>query len=261
MLDISLPFVLAAVSLGAFVIYPAYEKKVTSLYGREKITSKGSVAIVAMIAISVAVLAYAPSLAIKFFMTAILSILLYAFTYILTGRKRLSTLPAIAFLTLFFAFWNVWISNFFAAFIVVVLASALAALLTWRATLLFTSLLLLLDAFHVFVTEMMSTTAVKMIQLRLPTLIAVPTFPTQGWIFLGLGDLILASLLAIQTAKKFSRSYGIVAIAAMASGFLISENVIFNMGFQFFPATTMVAVGWLAVLMYLKLKGYSVVWD
>jgi len=105
---------------------------------------------------------------------------------------------------------------------------------------------------------MMTAAAVKMIEMSLPTLIAIPTYPTEGWIFLGLGDLLLASLLSIQTSKRFGRRYGLTSIALMALSFLILENVIFNLGFQFFPATSMIVVGWAFILIFLKLRGEDI---
>ncbi|RLE51459.1 MAG: hypothetical protein DRJ33_05905 [Candidatus Methanomethylicota archaeon] len=259
MLDISLPIALAIVTLTCFTTYPYYEKRFPLIYGYEKLSLKSVFFLALLIAVGVAFLAYMPKLAMKLLILAVLSILLYLYAYVLTNGKKLLSiaLPAL-FIACFLAIWNVWMLNIFASVIAIALASILAFLFTWRITLLFTTLLVALDIFHVFVTEMMTAAAVKMIKMGLPTLIAIPTYPTEGWIFLGLGDLLLASLLSIQTAKRFGRRYGFASIALTTLSFLALENAIFNLGFHFFPATSMIVVGWGFLLLFLKLRGEDI---
>jgi len=63
---------------------------------------------------------------------------------------------------------------------------------------------------------------------------------------LGLGDIFLAGLLAVQTAVKYDRKAGILVAGWISIAMLIFEIALFNIGFaKFFPATVVVVAGWL----------------
>ncbi|NIR87504.1 hypothetical protein GWO13_08075, partial [Candidatus Bathyarchaeota archaeon] len=115
---------------------------------------------------------------------------------------------------------------------------------------LFVVLLTVMDIVHVLVTGYIVESAERLVGvLRLPVVIIIPTFPTLGLsIVLGLGDIFLAGLLSIQTAKKYGKKFGFASIAAIAIVFLILNTVLLNYYSQAFPATVLVISGWLAAL-------------
>jgi hypothetical protein len=106
-----------------------------------------------------------------------------------------------------------------------------------------------MDVIHVFVTGFMKQAAIEAIELELPVMLILPGFPSGTLIGLGLGDLFLAGLLAIQTAKKLGQKAGILVATMNGVAMFIFEAIAFNTGFaEFFPATVVVVAGWLASL-------------
>ena len=83
--------------------------------------------------------------------------------------------------------------------------------------------------------------------LQLPVLIQVPTFPIQGAILLGLGDIFLTGLMALQTSSRYGKRAGVVTAIATGFAFLLFEIALFTAQelVRFFPATVVVILGWL----------------
>jgi len=104
------------------------------------------------------------------------------------------------------------------------------------------------DVIQVFGTKLMITSTMKIVALKLPLMIILPTFPSQGQIGIGLGDIFLAILLSLQTYQKLGRNLGLTCSVSVSLMFLILEAVQLNFRLQFFPATVAVVVGWLATV-------------
>jgi len=104
----------------------------------------------------------------------------------------------------------------------------------------------------------MAESAKKMIELKLPVILILPTYPAGTMVGLGLGDLFLAGLLAIQTAKKHGEKAGIMVAAWIGIAMALFEIALFNTGFaEFFPATVVVMAGWLAAVGFSRLLNPS----
>ncbi len=73
---------------------------------------------------------------------------------------------------------------------------------------------------------------------------------------MGLGDVFLTGLLAIQTAQKYGRRAGFVSAVAVGFAFFVFEFIVFSYAYAgFFPATIVVVGGWLLGLAVSKLLG------
>jgi hypothetical protein len=105
-----------------------------------------------------------------------------------------------------------------------------------------------MDIIQVLITQYMVVSAEKMLELQLPTMIIVPTFPLEGHAILGLGDILLTSLLSIQTLRKYGKRLGLASCLSIAIVFFLVETVLLNYEFGFFPATVMIVSGWIIVL-------------
>ncbi|MFQ5836795.1 MAG: hypothetical protein ACE5HG_02965, partial [Candidatus Bathyarchaeia archaeon] len=107
----------------------------------------------------------------------------------------------------------------------------------------------IIDVIQVLVTGQMVESGRILLELRLPVMIILPTFPYMGGLFaLGLGDFFLSGLLSIQTAKKYGRKLGLASALAIAVVFLVFQTVLLNFNVQAFPATVIVISGWLIAL-------------
>ena len=105
----------------------------------------------------------------------------------------------------------------------------------------------MLDIFQVFGTGFMGQVAEKMIELKLPVLIMLPTHPIEGFIVLGIGDIFLSGLLSLQTTFKFGQQAGILNIITISIAMFFFEIVAFNTAyFTHFPATIIILLGWFA---------------
>jgi hypothetical protein len=85
----------------------------------------------------------------------------------------------------------------------------------------------------------------------------VSTYPFKAVMILGLGDIFLSGLLAIQTALKHGRKAGILTAATISVAMFVYEVFLFNMAFKwvrYFPATVIVIIGWIAAIGIIRLK-------
>jgi presenilin-like A22 family membrane protease len=170
-------------------------------------------------------------------------------------------LPAI-FLLLYFFFWGIPQMDLFAAIFVVFISVYVGTFFEWKTLSVFAGLLTILDVIQVFGTRFMVTSGMKIMNLALPVMIKVPSFPYPGSMTLGLGDFFLSGLLTIQTAKKYGRRFGYISIAFIAGAFLIFEALqlwYFELLMQWYPveeaaakaampATVFIGSGWLLAL-------------
>jgi presenilin-like A22 family membrane protease len=246
--DVILSLILFFVSLGTLFLYDKSEVKVKSLFGENKFRTRDAVLIVLLMGIMVTVIAFTPQLAIMVLILFVYTLFLFLFTYVLSPKWYLAILPPTLFLLFYFFYWNIYLIDIFAILFVVSISLFLGRLFTWKSTVAFVTLLIIMDIIQVFITQNMVASAQKMIALQLPTMIIVPTFPVKGYIILGLGDILLTSLLSIQTFRKYGKRFGIISCGSISFVFFLAQTVLLNYALGFFPATVMVAGGWIIVL-------------
>jgi len=173
--------------------------------------------------------------------------MLFSFTYIALRRWYVAILPPIAFILLYNFYWQLLVFNLFVVVFAIVIPVYLGSLFSWKTTWVFAVLVTILDIVQVFGTGFMGEYAAKTMELRLPVLLMIPTYPNEGLVGLGLGDLFLAGLLAVQTALKRGQKAGLLIAVTIGLAMFIFEMALFNTTFfRFFPATVVVIAGWIA---------------
>lgn len=247
-LDVLLSLILFLVSLITLFLYDKYEVKVKSLFGENKIRTRDAVLIVLMMGTMITIIAFIPQLALMVLILFTYALLLFLFTYVISPKWYLAILPPALFIIFYFFYWNIYLSDIFAILFVVSISLFLGRLFTWKSTVAFVTLLIIMDIIQVLVTQYMVVSVEKMLELQLPTMIIVPTFPLEGYAILGLGDILLTSLLSIQTLRKYGKRFGLASCMSIAIVFLLVETVLLNYELGFFPATVMIASGWIIVL-------------
>jgi len=196
----------------------------------------------------ITIIAFIPQQAIMILFLFSNSLLLLLFTYLIIPKWYLAVLTPALLITLYFFYWNVHFSNIFAIIFVLSISIFLGSLFTWKSTAAFVTLLMIMDIIQVLGTKFMVVSVEKIFVLQLPTIIVVPTFPLEGQAILGLGDILLTGLLSIQTMRKYGKKIGYASCISIAVVFLLTETVLLNFKLEFFPATVMIAGGWLLVL-------------
>jgi len=255
--DILLPSTLFFLTALVVFLYPKLETKVKSILEERKFTIRDVVMLVIFMGIAVTVLVVVPDYAIVVLFLIVYSLMLFLSTYIVTSKWYFGLLLPAVFLTLYFALWNapstdVFVLIFidvFAAILVVFASVYMGALFGWETVAVFAGLITVMDIIQVLVTGFMVESSMKIQSLKLPVMIFTPTFPLQSsGILLGLGDIVLPSLLAIQTARKYGRKFGYVSVVFIAVAFLIFEFLMFQFSTGAMPATVFIDCGWLAAL-------------
>jgi len=250
--DIVLPSVISIIAIAMVCLYARLETKISSVFdalGREKkFRIRDSVLLVIAMGVMVTLIVFIPQQAIQVMFLISYSFVLFLFAYIAVEKWFFALLPPIVFVTLYFSpLWNIVFLNVFAILFAVFISLYLGGLFSWNTILVFAGLITIMDIIQVFATGFMGSAAGKFIELRLPVLIQVPTFPRQGAILLGLGDIFLTGLLAIQMTVKYGRKAGVISAISVGFAFFLFEIGILNFEFAgFFPATIVVVFGWLA---------------
>jgi hypothetical protein len=247
-LDVFLSLILFLVSSATLFLYDKYEASVKFLFGENKFRTRDAVLIVITMGFMITIIAFIPQLAIMILILFVYALLLFLFSYVLSTKWYFAILPPTLFLTLYFFYWNIYLSDLFAILFVISISLFLGRLFTWKSTIVFVILLVIMDVIQVVITQYMVISAEKMLELQLPTMIIVPTFPLDGYAILGLGDILLTSLLSIQTLRKYEKTIGLAVCMSIAGVFLIIETVLLNYAVGFFPATVMIVSGWILVL-------------
>jgi len=245
-LDIILPIVIFTIATASVILYQRFEKVIASLFEEKKFTTRDAVLMVVSMGVMVTVIVFIPSQALQIIFIAAYSYMLFTFTYLALKKWFFALLPPAAFVVSYFWFWNLFVFNLFVVVFAILITVYLSSLFSWKTVGIFAALLTVMDVIQVFMTGHMGESATKMIQLKLPVLIMLPTYPAGMLIGLGLGDIFLAGLLAVQTAVKYDRKAGILVAGWISIAMLIFEIALFNIGFaKFFPATVVVVAGWL----------------
>lgn len=247
-LDMVLPISLFAFLAVIIFVYHRFKDRLKTLFGGAKVGKRDVVFLVLVIGVMVTILALIPSLAVQVLYIAIFSYTLLSFTFMFSRKWYIAVLPPILFVLSYFFFWNLLTFNVLAFTIASIIIIQFSNLFTWKTTVIFAGLLMLVDVTQVFLTGLMGQLAEKAVfELGLPVVIMLPTYPTMGRIILGLGDIFLSGLLSLQNLFEKGRISGLLTAATIGIAMFIFEIVEFNTEyFTFFPATIVVLSGWLA---------------
>lgn len=267
--DIVLPSALFFLTAAAVILYSKLETKVKSIFEEKKFRMLHIVVIVAVMGIAVTVFAVISNNVIQIFFLISYSLLLFLSAYIFTSKWYFGLLLSAIFLASYFIVWNIPFDlanltlsnisssdifvivfmNVFAAIFVVFASVFMGTLFGWETAAVFAGLITVMDVILVLVTGSMVDSGLKSQSLKLPAMILVPTFPLQNYIVsLGLGDILLSSILTIQTARKYGKRFGYATIVFIAVAFLIFEFLMFQLDTGAMPATVFIDCGWLTAL-------------
>ncbi len=254
--DVVLPTVVSMIAIATVLLYEKFEHKMKSLFEEKEFQIRDAVFLVLGMGIMVTIIVFVPGLAIQILFMVAYSFILFLFTYIASEKWYLALLPPAAFLLLYAFSWSILFLDIFAVVFSIVISIYLGGLFSWTTVLVFAGLITIMDFIQVFGTGFMGQAADKFINLRLPVLIVLPTLPGSGFppslIGLGLGDIFLTGLLAIQLTVKCGKRAGIISAITTGVAFFLFEIALLNFAFaRYFPATLIVILGWLA--------GYAIV--
>ena len=247
-LDLSLPLAVFVVTTIAVRAYPLCESRMKALYKYERLRTRDIVFLIVAFSTVITITALVPELALLVFFVAIYSVGLFLFAYTVWPKWYASVIFPAVFILLYLYHWTIVEMDIFSFAFVVFLSMALNGFFSWKTSALFAGLLTVVDVIHVFGTKLMISSAMKIVALKLPLTIILPTFPSEGQIVIGLGDIFLAILLSLQTSERMGRNLGLICALSISLMFLILEAVQLNFKLQFFPATITVVAGWLATV-------------
>jgi len=256
MFDVLLPMVLFLVTAATLYVHSKSEVRVESIFEERKLDYRYAVIMVVAAGIMMSALLLIPDKAVMVLFISAYSALLFLFTYLVAPKWYLAFLPPALFTAIFFSpYWmsNVfgvyWIFNVFGIVFAILVSVLLGSLFEWKTTAVFVVLITIVDVVQVLITKQMVESGKILLELQLPVMIILPTFPYVGGLFaLGLGDFFLSGLLSIQTAQKYGRKLGFASAMAIAVVFLVFQTVLLNFDVQAFPATVIVISGWLITL-------------
>lgn len=253
-LDVLLPSVLFLITVAIVFLYTKFEKKVKTFFGEKELRPRDVILLVAAMGFMVTVLVFIPSIAIMAGFLYVYSMVLFMFAYFVVPKWYLAILTPAIFVALYLLYkdtiwWTPYLLNIFAITFSILVSVYMGILFSWKTTALFVALLTIMDIIQVFGTRFMIAYSEKVIQLSLPVVIILPTFPSNvGLMALGLGDIFLAGLLSIQTTQKYGKRFGLISMISIAVVFMILEMMLLNYRVSFFPATVLVIAGWLIAL-------------
>jgi hypothetical protein len=204
---------------------------------------------------------------------ALLGLAAFAFLTLLLEWRRtyskarwyLAVLPPVLFILLYFVYnetwlWSPYLFDVFGLVFALLIILYIGTLFTWKATLVFATLLPVADIILVWVTQTMVETAGHILKLGLPIAVALPTFPSVGATILGLGDLFFAGIIVIQMMKKFGKRTAVISAFAMSVALGFFELFILNPSLRAMlpvpalPATLAIFLGWLPVIAWKMLS-------
>lgn len=258
--DVLLPSVIFIIISITVFLYTKYERKAQSIFEGKKFSIRDAVLMVSIMGVIVTLIVFIPNLAIKIVFVVVYSYIISIFAYIVLKKWYLAILPCIIFILTLLFYPNLLILNLFAIVFAIIISVTLGTLFSWKTTLIFALLLTIMDIIQVFVTGFMIQAAEKMVGLNLPIAIMIPTYPFGRDIMLGLGDIFLAGLLAIQAKVKYGLKGGVLTASTIGIAMFIFEILLFNAvfgGIRGFPATIVVILGWLlgiGIIQVIKVK-------
>ena len=246
--DLLLPSTLFLISSAGLLLFSKLEDKLEAISSKERLRVRDVVLIVLVMGVMVTIMVVMPERIMQVLLLFSSSSLLFLLTYLIVPRWPLALLTPLAFLLSYFLYWNLFLMDLFAVLFVVSAILYITVFFTWKTTLAFASLLTAMDVIQVFGTRHMVVAAEKMSGLHLPVMIIVPMYPSPGYVALGLGDLLLSGLLAIQTTRRWDRREGLICCAFIAIALLTGEAISLNTPYHFLPATLFISLGWLITL-------------
>jgi hypothetical protein len=247
--DVALPSAVFLIIVASVLSYRRIEKSFTPLLEDKKYSTRDVILMVVAMGLMVSAIAFLPGQAIQIGFIGAYLYMLFVFAYMILKKWYLALVAPIVFLVSYFCFWHLVVFNLFVVVFAVVITVQMSSLFTWKSVGAFAAILTIMDIFHVYVTGFMKQAAIEMIELKLPVLLILPRIPSGNLIGLGLGDLFLGGLLAVQTAKKLGQKVGILVAAMNGVAMFIFEVISLNTDFaEFFPATIIVVAAWLASL-------------
>jgi presenilin-like A22 family membrane protease len=249
MFDVVLPSIISIIAVATVLLYAKVEKKVKAVFEEKEFRVRDAVFLVIAMGIMVTIIVLVPQQAIRALFLVAYSFVLFLFTYVVTEKWYFALLPSAVFVALYLSpYWNLLLLNIFAIIFAVLVTVYLGGMFSWKTVMVFAALITVMDLVQVFGTGFMGASAEKLLDLELPIMLLVPTFPVKasGLLGLGLGDVFLTGLLAIQTAQKYGRNAGFISAIAVGFAFFVFEFIIFSYQYTgFFPATMVVVAGWL----------------
>ena len=156
--------------------------------------------------------------------------------------------------------WVYYLGNITGVIFAILITLYLASLFTWKTTAVFGVLITAMDIVLVLITGTMVEAANTARSLSLPVLVSAPLLPMiitgNGLLLmsLGLGDFFFAGLLAIQSYKKFGRTFALFSILAITVSFFIFEAFILTYSVRAFPGTLMIICGWIPLILWKQLR-------
>jgi len=245
--DIVLPSVVSIVTIAIVLLYIRFEPKLKTLFEEKEFQIRDVIFLVVAMGAMIAVIVFVPQQAIQVLFLGAYSFVLFLFTYVAVERWYVAILSPVIFVVLYLSdLWGLLLLNFFAIAFVIMISVYMGGVFSWKTVLVFAGALTVMDVIQVFGTGAMVEAAKRLVELKLPIMVFVDTFPRDGGIGLGLGDMFLAGLLAIQTMKKFDKKAGIISGVAIGFAFFVYEVLVFYYEYYtFFPATLVVVAGWL----------------
>ena len=247
--DVILPSVLFFIITGSMFLQRKLEKRIASLLEEKKLSMREVALTVAWMGVAVTAVVFIPSEAIQILFLAAYSYMLFSFTYVALKKWYIAVFPSILFLLSYFFYWNLIVFDIFVIIFSMIIIVYASGLFSWKTVWIFAILLTIMDIIQVFVTGFMGQSATKMIELKLPVLLMIPTYPSGLTVGLGMGDLFLAGLLSIHTAAKRGTKAGILTATTNSLAMFIFEAALLNTMFaRFFPATLVVIAGTIAGL-------------
>lgn len=249
-IDFLLPLSVFLIVSSSIFLHERFEKKMRSVFEGKKLGMREAVFMVLLMGVMVTLVTFIPGYAIQILFISAYTYMLLVFTYIVLGKWLLAIFPPAIFLATYLLVENIYVINVFAAIFSIMIIIYLSPLFPWKITLAFAALLTLMDVIQVFGTGHMVESASKMIGLRLPVALILPTYPSRKLAAIGVGDIFLSGLLSIQAASKYKRKFGLISAAAISLMLFIFEFLALNLPLKIagFPATLIVLLGWLSAI-------------
>ena len=248
--DVLLPSVLFLIGVIVVFLYSRLDKKVDQLVAGQELRLKHAILLVVAIGVMVTVIVSIPQYALLGIFLFAYTAILFLFTYLIVPKWYLAAVPPVLFILSFFYCWNIYLFNFFAIIFGISIAVYMGSLFTWKTTVAFAALVTIMDIIQVLITGHMEGAFETAQTIGVPAFIKLPTFPTMGITYLGLGDVFLFGLLSIQTTRKYGKKFGLKSIILMTLVYLLLQTILLNYYplTNGFPATVLVVSGWLTSL-------------
>jgi len=242
--DLVLPTVLFLTLLAAIYLYPHVSQNVKKSAQLERLSAKQVVGIALAVAVVVAILALLPIDLLPYLVIGSFCLSLGVLTYMAYPRVVAALLLPLSVLASYLMRVSVALA-ILALLTSLLLSMLVSSMIGWRETMLFVALLIAVDVLHVFITKSMVVYAEKAVAAGLPVGLVVPTFPAKGYVLLGLGDFLIASLLCLQAMERFGKRCALQAATGISIAFAVSYPLLTWMEVGFFPATVIVFAGFL----------------